>query len=243
MLHKRKEHSLFNKSTKMCEVIHANYHLLSVINSLGIKLGFGDKTIQSICIQDGLDIDFFLMVINAYTFPEYFSNNTIPAIEPKTLIEYLQNTHKYYLKAILPALNELINQLTVSHAQSTKSTLIQRFYKDCVKDFTNHIEFEEQVVYPYIVELANFEKSNKSKEDFTEISSKILDFNKKHVDIVSKLFDLKNILLKYFSAPDDDLVIHILFLLFRFEKDLLEHSRLEDFVLIPKIAELEQKIF
>lgn len=227
----------------MSEVIHANYHLLSVINSLGIKLGFGDKSIESICLQDGLDVDFFLMVINSCTFPEYFTNNTIPIIEPKILVTYLQNTHRYYIKAILPALNELINQLIASNAQSTKSMLIKRYHQDCVKDFSNHIEFEEQVVYPYIIALSNFEKSNKSKEHLIETSIKIIDFNKKHIDVVSKLFDLKNILLKYFSAPDDDLVIHILFLLFRFEKDLLEHSRLEDFVLIPKINQMEQVFF
>lgn len=240
MQHTRSSSVEFTGSTKMCDIIHTNYHLLSVINNFGIKLGFGDKTIEAVCLKHGIDPDFFLTIANTYTNPNYELSDEQLEFNPEHLVTYLQNTHRYYITAILPALKSLINQLTVSNNQSTQSTLIQRFHEEYIKDLTNHILFEEQVVFPYISELSKAYRSNRKEFNSQNSPFKIQNFKKKHSDVESKLFDLKNILIKYFTTCDDDLTTHILFLLFRFEKDLYEHSRLEDKVLIPRIRQIEE---
>jgi regulator of cell morphogenesis and NO signaling len=55
------------------------------------------------------------------------------------------------------------------------------------------------------------------------------------------MFDLKNILIKYLP-PDYDLNIgnSLLASLFMFEKDMKNHARIEDKILVPKVRMLEK---
>jgi regulator of cell morphogenesis and NO signaling len=57
------------------------------------------------------------------------------------------------------------------------------------------------------------------------------------------MYDLKNIIIKYLP-PNYDLNIgnSLLASLFMFEKDLKNHSRIEDKILIPKVRQLEKMI-
>ena len=54
----------FTEKMKMAEVIHNNYLLIPVIRRFGIKLGFGDKTVKTICKEHNIDHDFLLAIIN-----------------------------------------------------------------------------------------------------------------------------------------------------------------------------------
>ena len=63
---------LFDKNTRFADLIHENYLLLPVINRFGIRLGFKDKTIEDICNEKKLDINFFLAIINAFHNHNYF---------------------------------------------------------------------------------------------------------------------------------------------------------------------------
>lgn len=64
-----------------------------------------------------------------------------------------------------------------------------------------------------------------------------------HDNVEDKLFDLKNLVIKYLPpAQDYTLSNTILIELFRLERDLSDHSRIEDKVLVPKVAGIEEKI-
>ena len=62
---------LFSSSNKMADMILKNYTLLSVLPRFDIKLGFGDKSVQEICKQNNIDLDFFLLICNTHTFADY----------------------------------------------------------------------------------------------------------------------------------------------------------------------------
>ena len=248
MLFSFKQHSImknqltgtspFTRNTKMCTIVHMNYHLLSVINNFGVKLGFGDKTIESLCAQENIDIDCFLTVLNVYTFPEYTPEIVVSKSYIENLVSYYKNTHEYYLNAIIPTLKELINQLTINQFQTTQSALIRRFHEEYVSEVEKYILFNDQFVFSYLQQLYKADIQLNSKLKNENVTLMVNDFKQKNATIEHKLFDLKNILLKYFSTPEEDLVIHILYLLFRFEKDFQDHSSLEQKVLIPLIKEL-----
>ncbi len=58
-----------------------------------------------------------------------------------------------------------------------------------------------------------------------------------------KLFDLKNLIIKYLPpAKDYTLSNALLFEIFRLERDLNDHSRIEEKVLVPKMQLIEQQI-
>ena len=42
------------KNMKMADLVGADYRLLTVIYRLGIKLGFGEKTVEETCRESGV---------------------------------------------------------------------------------------------------------------------------------------------------------------------------------------------
>jgi len=71
----------------------------------------------------------------------------------------------------------------------------------------------------------------------------ITDYEEEHENVEEKLFDLKIIILKYLPpTTDQNLCFTILQELFILEKDLNEHARIEDTILVPKVEEMESEI-
>ena len=68
-------------------------------------------------------------------------------------------------------------------------------------------------------------------------------YAEEHSDIESKLFDLKNILIKYLpESKDSYLRNQVLNALFKLENDLNDHSRIENMVLVPMISVMENEL-
>jgi regulator of cell morphogenesis and NO signaling len=236
----------FHKTMKMADLLHVNYHLLTVFNRFDIKLGFGDKSIEKVCSENNVDVEFFLLIINIFHNPNYiFSDFDIDEIDfdIELLITYLSKTHDYYKGLIIPTLNSLIKEVSEICPEETRSVLLMRFFNQYIKELSAHIKYEDDVVFPYIKLLDIAKKEGFDKKELSDIDYRIHDFQEEHNNVEEKLFDLKNVLIKYFSLPDDETVIHILFLLYRFEKDLTDHALLENYLMTPMVKRLEDKIF
>ena len=50
------------KNMKMADLLGADYRLLTVIYRLGIKMGFGEKTVEETCRESGVNCDTFLLI-------------------------------------------------------------------------------------------------------------------------------------------------------------------------------------
>ena len=126
-----------------------------------------------------------------------------------------------------------------------ENELVRKFYNKFREEFINHVQIEELQVFPYILKL-NEAVRNSSEKDSSFAgygNSNITSFEKEHGEMDEKMFDLKNIIIKYLP-PNYDLNIgnSLLSSLFMFEKDLKNHSRIEDKILIPKVWQLEKMI-
>ena len=67
---------LIQKEMKLADVIHHDHNLVPVINRFGIRLGFGEKTIEELADEYEINADFFLVILNAYHDPQYFPEET-----------------------------------------------------------------------------------------------------------------------------------------------------------------------
>lgn len=234
---------LFNETNKLASVIHKDHTLLPVINRLGIKLGFGDLTIKELCIKESIDVAFFMEIINVFHNENYFSKKKLLDFSVTILIDYLLKTHRYYLEYVIPEQERLIDLFLLKCKNACKENkLIRKFNNQFKEEFLNHIQFEELQVFPYILKLNDTIRNPLIKSDLLE---KYGDFNikafeKEHGNLDEKMFDLKNIIIKYLP-PNYDLNIEnsLLSNLFMFEKDLKNHARIEDMILIPKVKQLE----
>ena len=235
---------LFNETNKLASVIHKDHTLLPVINRLGIKLGFGDSTIGELCRVNGIDVTFFVEIINVFRNENYFSEKKLLDFSVTIVIDYLRKTHKYYLDYVLPEQERLIDLFILNCRNDCKENeLIRKFYAKFRTEFIHHVQIEETQVFPYILQLKEATLDPLLRDEFlTDYNGfSIKGFEQEHSDMDEKMFDLKNILIKYLP-PNYDLNIgnSLLASLFMFEKDMKNHSRIEDKILIPKVRQLEK---
>ena len=123
--------------------------------------------------------------------------------------------------------------------------LIEKFLSDYKQELLAHLAREDRDTFPYIEKLWALKDVPNPKEIYKEWPREysIKVFEREHDNVDEKLFDLKNILIKYFSGNyDQSLCNTVIFELSRLENDLKDHTRLENKVLIPMVVELEKKI-
>ncbi|MEI6680094.1 MAG: hemerythrin domain-containing protein [Mariniphaga sp.] len=237
---------LFNETSKLATVIHKDHTLLPVISRLGVKLGFGDLTIEELCHKGSIDVTFFMEIINVFHNENYFSEKKLLDFSVTVVIDYLLKTHRYYLGYVVPEQERLIDLFILNCANGCKENeLVLKFYNKFKEEFANHVQVEETKVFPYILQLNEAIQNPLKKSAFLGkyYDFAITGFEKEHGNMDEKMFDLKNIIIKYLP-PNYDLNIgnSLLSNLFMFEKDLKNHARIEDKILIPKVKQLEKII-
>lgn len=235
---------LFNENNKLAQVIHRDNSLLPVINRLGIKLGFGDSTIREVCEKEGIEVGFFVEIINVFHYEAYFPEHRLLNLSVSHVIDYLIKTHNYYRQYLIPEIERLMQLFLKScEGKFAESDLIRSFYDKFQKDCLSHFQTEELEEFPYILELNRLVQNH---ETGSAIPGKyrnftIRNFEEDHINIDDKLFDLENILIKYLPPNYDQNVGNALLSnLFLFGKDLKNHSRIEDYILAPKVKQLEK---
>jgi regulator of cell morphogenesis and NO signaling len=235
---------LIHENMKLAEVIHHDHTLIPIINRFGIHLGFGDDNIAEVCLKHHINPDFFLSILNAFHDANYFPKEKLRHFHAVLLIDYLQKAHHDFLQDKLPEISGLIKNMAKEHPLDDKTTgLISDFFTGYTNELTKHILQEEETVYPYILQLEKAISENRMDEKLRGQISKnpILAYEAEHENVEEKLFDLKNILIKYLPEPQNDKPAYrVLRELFTLEKELNEHTRIEDLILVPKVKSMEE---
>lgn len=237
---------IITKENKMADLIHMNYLLISVINRFGIHLGFGDKTVDQVCKEHQIDTHFFLEIVNAFHDKEYFPDKNLQTFSIRLIVEYLLKTHRYYLEEKVPELEILIGKMVKEcyYGAENIDVLIQ-FFTEYKNELVSHTKREDEVVFPYALKIEEaYEHPEKQRELFVELGKYSMnDYMNEHDNIEEKLFDLKNIIIKYLPPPKNKTLCNtVLTELFNLEQDINDHSRIEEKVLVPKVVELEKKV-
>lgn len=233
---------LFDKNTKMTDLVHSNYLLLPVLNRFGIRLGFQDKTIADICADKEIDLNFFLAIINAFHNHEYFPEDELQSFSSNLIVDYLRKSHIDFTRSSLPKIEASLTKL-VENSKSSDLKVIQSFYIKYKNELLEHIKDEEENAFPYVLELQKAYDLKTSPLPNSVVNYSIHSFEKEHTNVDEKLFDLKNIIIKYLEPNYKDKDCNeFLFELFQFERDLTDHARIEDKILVPKVMEIEKEL-
>ena len=227
----------FTKDDKMVQLVQSNYNLLPVIHRFGIRLGFGNKNVEELCRQYNVNTDFFLAIVNTYHNKNFFPKDRLLEFSPLLIVDYLKKTHAYYVEYSLPRIEKLIHRLLESTPeQNSEMKMIEQFYLAYKKKLVEHFDEEEQDVFPLVEKLVLRPE---------EVENKTFDsnFEKDHERVDFELDDLKNLILKYLVPEYDELVCNRLMEeIYRFEKDIHDHSRMEDAILVPQVNQLMKAV-
>lgn len=237
----------FTPDTRMSDLVHHDYCLIPVIGRFGIEFGFGNKTVSDVCKDNNINKWFFLEIVNSFRNDEYFPSVQLQNFHAKLIIQYLSNTHTYYLQSKIPDIQSYINAMEASTVKKNSKNikLLNNFFKQYREELTVHLHKEDNDVYPYILAIEEAFLTDNISADIVERIYKepIAKYERNHDNIEIKLRDLKNLIIK-FLPPSlcKELCQKLLIELFRLESDIENHTRIEEKVLIPKVKHLEQQI-
>lgn len=223
---------VFSESMKLADLIDVNFKLLNVLSRMDISLGFGENTIQEVCERQNIDLKSFLLICSVYTYDGYVpSAELLTGADPATIVDYLHNSHSFYMQKEFAGL-EVELKAMVEPCDATQKKIVARFFTDYKAQVTNHFEYEENVVFPYIRALMAGQRQQGYSID---------QFEENHSNIDETLNDLKNIVMKYLPDTCDTILRNqVLYRIYRLGEDLLKHTLIEDNILIPMINKIEE---
>ena len=224
----------YKKHMKMAELIAADNSLLSILQRLNIRLGFGEATVQDICTRYNISTALFLEICNIYSFRHYRPHiEELAKSDIANITTYLRASHKFYTEVCFPTIHNTVHNL-VKELDDVNRRLIDKFYDDYDNEINNHFRYEEDIVFPYIESLMADKCMERGKYSISQ-------FEHNHSNINEKLNDLKNIIIKYlteeYSSP---LRFELLNDIYSVENDLRKHSLIENKLLIPLVEKLEK---
>lgn len=215
----------------MADLVLGNSKLLLMLPRFGMNLGFGDHSIAEVCAMNNVSAPFFLMICNVYCNNDYTpSPDDIASVDLKALVNYLLESHKYYLNERLPHIEEHLDHI-INACNPKYGNMLRRFFEEYTNEVVDHFVYEEQNVFPYLQQIVN----QNVKTDY-----KIRVFHENHTNIEDKLSDLMNILVKYLPAdvfPKER--IEIALDINELSADLMSHALIEERILIPFVESLE----
>ena len=168
-------------------MINVNYALLQVMSRFGLSLGVGDKTVQEVCTASGVDCNTFLAIVNFMTEGFVHIGGDGDDISIPALIDYLRQSHLYFLDFSLPAIRKELLE-AIEFSKDDISFLILKFFDEYMHEVRKHMEYEDKMVFSYVEGLLNGE---------TPPVYKIATYSKHHEQVGETLSELKNILITY----------------------------------------------
>jgi regulator of cell morphogenesis and NO signaling len=225
-----------NADLKMADLIMENPALLLMMEHFELDFIVHDKTVSQVCSENNISELVFVAFGNLYngfapSQKENYSKDDISVI-----IRFLTNSHSYYKKDKYPEIKHYINQLFIQN-DAPEIKLVEKFFNEYFEEVSEHLEYEENVAFPFFCELLN-RTNNQSTNTFS-----VREYSEHHSDIETKLADLKNLLLKHIALKNDRTVRRkLLFSLFELEFDLNIHSMIEELILIPFIDQIEKAV-
>lgn len=227
------EQHKYKETDKMSDLIGGDYALLLVMSRFGLSLGFGDRNVKEVCELQGVDCNTFLAVVNFIVEEHFRMEDRGENLSLSALMDYLKTAHTYFLDFNLPAIRRKLIEAIDCSATNEVAFLILKFFDEYVGEVRRHMEYEDKMVFNYVTALLKGEQPQ---------NYNISVFARKHNQIETKLTELKNIIIKYYPAHENNNLLNaVLFDIYSCEQDLASHCKVEDYMFVPAVLKLEKE--
>lgn len=207
--------------------------LISTLSRFGIPLGFGDKSVELVCSEAGVDADTFLAVVNCLTGVRPV--HEIERVQIPGLLDYLRNSHRFFLEFILPRIRRNLIEAISTGVEGELPMMIMKFFDGFTDEVRVHMTQEETDVFSAIDDML----AGTPRHGFT-----IEQFSAGHQPMDAKLRELKEIFVCHYHSENPsraDLLNSVLLDIIHCERDIADHGRVEEQLLVPAVRHLEHK--
>ncbi|MBS1559079.1 MAG: iron-sulfur cluster repair di-iron protein [Bacteroidetes bacterium] len=205
----------------------------------------GKKTVKQACAEKGIDAS----VVE--TELQQAERQAAPSTRPLAyhewdlgfLADYIVQVHHSYIKKNLPGIIDMTHQVLLRHgAAHTELGLVYELVQAIQAELTEHLQKEEQIIFPFIKSLAVASGASKQfSAPSGTVRNPVKVMEKEHERIGKYLEELRMVTDKYVVPADACDSYNMLYhLLAEFEEDMLQHIHLENNILFAKAIEMEQ---
>lgn len=225
-----KDRSTYTRFDTLRDIIEDDSQVLDVINRFDISFGFGDGTVEKVCMENGVDTDTFLAVVNYITGKHWESY----PVSPLSLIGYLRRSHAVFIDYMLPYIKRTLLEGIHQTDNPEIAIVILQFYDKYIEEVKAHMGYEDDFIFSYVECLIN---GGNEVDRF-----KISDFSSSHDHVAAKLDDLKELLIYKYRHKNNGMINSALLHLILCGKDLIKHCEIENHLLFPQVERLEREI-
>ena len=235
------------KNKTLSEIVINNYHTSEVLDRYNLDFCCrGNKAFDDACKENNLEPEIVFAELEQVFNNEISNDQNYDEWELDYLIKYIINNHHKYVRKMIPVIAEHCNKVVAAHGDDIpEMNKIAEIFAVIYKDLKQHMLKEEQILFPFIMQVVNAKRKNSETERpyFGSVQNPIRMMEAEHEHAGDSFQDIKR-LSNNFSVPEDGCeTCAVLYKeLKEFEEDLHKHIHLENNILFPKAIELESEM-
>ena len=235
-----------NADQAVREIVIGNAGSARVFESLGIDYCCGgQRTLRDACTRAGASLDGVLnLLARADQEPETPATDSWAEAPLGGLIAHIVKKHHAFVRRETPRLEALLAKVVNKHGPAHRElSQIQDLFAATAQELATHMVKEEQILFPYIekMEAAGGQREAFPPACFGSVEWPIARMIADHEDAGELLSRMRELSVGY--APPEGACASYQALysgLDEFERDLHQHTHLENNILFPRAIELER---
>ena len=206
----------------------------------------GDKPLFEACATAGIEVENLEQMLLEAGQTDANGSLDFQKATLTDLVGHILEKHHVYTKEEMVRLDALIEKVIGAHGQNHPELgQIGEAFKRLCDDLTPHMFKEEQILFPYIVEMEESSRQSRSAPSarFGTVNNPVRMMMMEHDTAGGILRELRRLSGNY-SVPGDACISYktLYEALEEFERDLHQHIHLENNLLFPKAIEMEANL-
>lgn len=204
----------------------------------------GNRSLAEACANAGLELESLEQMLNdAETNAQEKATIDFKSLTLTELITHILDKHHVYTKEEINRLTALIEKVIGAHGVNHPELhKIGAVFQRLCRDLEPHMFKEEQILFPYIIEMENAALNKRSGPGsrFGTVNNPIRMMMMEH-DAVGDILRELRVLSSDYAVPADGCISYktLFEALEVLEKDLHQHIHLENNILFPRAVEME----
>ena len=230
------------EQTTVGDIVAGDFRTAAVFEQFGIDFCCGGRhAFADACRRAAADPDTVKRALDALP-PVTDARDDVTAAPLEQLIDHIIATHHAYVRSALPTIAHYLERLVDAHgARHPELTRVLTVFRDLRAEFEQHLIKEEQVLFPYVRDLATTTRPcGVSMSPFGTVENPIRMLEREHLEAGDEMREIRELTDGY-EVPADGCATYAVCMaeLSRFERDLHRHVHLENNVLFPRAIDLE----
>ena len=229
------------------EIVTQNFRAAAVFEKYSLDFCCkGGRTITDACREKNLDPTSIITELQTLNKTANDSSQRFNQWSPDFLVTYILENHHAYIRQAIPSMLAHTHKVAMVHGERhPEMKKAADIFGVVADDLMNHMHKEEQMLFPYIVALFHslHDKTPMPGTPFGSVNNPIAMMEQEHDSAGSMMYEIHELTNSY-AVPDEACTTYRVTLheLKEFEYDLHQHVHLENNILFPKAARMEEML-